>query len=160
MVEGRQKTGISIGSNLIILIFGIVTLTTFAVLSFVSANADSKLAKKSEEAVTAYYKADSVGEELLYKTDTMLKAMAEESENEIQYFEKIAEAFPEHYDSEKQILDFEEQMDEHLRIRIRLKVYYPVSAGTSYEIMSWNTESYDDYIIDDSMPVWTGEELE
>ena len=54
------------------MIFVVLCLTTFGVLSYVTANADYKLSKKNADAVTAYYQADSKANQLLKTIDSQL----------------------------------------------------------------------------------------
>ncbi|MDR0963406.1 MAG: hypothetical protein LBM60_02175 [Clostridium sp.] len=69
-----KKGGIrlSVGGSSILVIFVILTLTTFATLSLVSANADYNLSRKAMSAATEYYAADSQAEEMLMRIDTAL----------------------------------------------------------------------------------------
>lgn len=68
------KMSVGIGGPSIIMIFVILCLTTLGSLSLVTANADWKLTKKSADALTAYYKADSQAEEIIAAADADLKA--------------------------------------------------------------------------------------
>lgn len=52
------RTGLSIGTSSILVIFVLLCLVTFAVLSLVSANADSRLNEKNTAHVQAYYAAE------------------------------------------------------------------------------------------------------
>lgn len=54
-----RTSGISIGSASIIMVFAVLALTVFAVLSFVTANNEKKLAEKAKDAAVSYYDADS-----------------------------------------------------------------------------------------------------
>ena len=53
----KKQFGMNIGSASILLVFVILCLVSFAVLSIVSANADSKLSARVLERTTAYYAA-------------------------------------------------------------------------------------------------------
>ncbi|MBQ2092761.1 MAG: hypothetical protein II473_06230 [Clostridia bacterium] len=55
----RRPSGINIGSASIIMVFSVLCLTIFAVLTFITANHEYKLADKSAEYVKAYYDADT-----------------------------------------------------------------------------------------------------
>jgi hypothetical protein len=68
----RGGIRLSIGGSSILVIFVILTLTTFAALSLVSANADYSLSRKTMSASTQYYTADSRAEEMLMQIDTAL----------------------------------------------------------------------------------------
>jgi len=64
---------LSVGGSSIVVIFVILTLTTFATLSLVSARADQSLGRKSVEATEAYYAADARAEEILAEIDMLLQ---------------------------------------------------------------------------------------
>lgn len=68
------KMSVGIGGPSIIMIFVILCLTTLGCLSLVAAKADWKLTKKSADALTAYYKADSQAEEIIAAVDADIKA--------------------------------------------------------------------------------------
>lgn len=55
----RKSSGINIGSASIIMVFSVLCLTIFAVLTFVTANNEFKLAEKSSNAIKTYYEADT-----------------------------------------------------------------------------------------------------
>ena len=69
----------NIGSASILLVFVILCLVSFAVLSIVSANADSKLSARVLERTTAYYAACNQAEEQIASLDAAgeLKHMTE-----------------------------------------------------------------------------------
>lgn len=58
---------IGVGGASLLLIFVLLSLTTFATLSLVSANADKGMVDRDAQAVTNYYAADSIAEDMLAK---------------------------------------------------------------------------------------------
>ena len=64
----------NIGSASILLVFVILCLVSFAVLSIVSANADSKLSARVLERTTAYYAACNQAEQSLAGMDKSCNA--------------------------------------------------------------------------------------
>ena len=62
----------TIGFSSILVIFVMLSLTTFTVLTLVSANADYKLSKRVAERTTEYYSADTRAEEKLALIDDAL----------------------------------------------------------------------------------------
>jgi len=63
----HKKTAVrlSVGGLSILIIFVVLTLTTFAALSLVSARADNALSQKAMRAARQHYAADFIAEELL-----------------------------------------------------------------------------------------------
>ena len=60
----KQESGFkaNIGSSSLILIFIVMCLVTFGMLSLTSAKSDLSLANRNADAVTEYYRADTEGE--------------------------------------------------------------------------------------------------
>jgi len=159
MAENKDRAGISIGSTMLILIFGVLCLTTFAVLAMVSANADFKLADKSEKMVTAYYEADAKAEELLQEVDENLRLIYAKADNMDDYYGQVAKEYEDAFVTEDKMLHFTQIMNEQIQISMELEVTDPVLEEKFYKVAAWNTEYYGDYKIDTSISVWTGEEL-
>ena len=67
----------NIGSASILLVFVILCLVSFAVLSIVSANADSRLSTRVLERTTAYYDACNQAEQSLAGMDNTLRRVYE-----------------------------------------------------------------------------------
>lgn len=59
------NTGIGVGGSSVLAVFVVLCLTTFGVLSLVSARADLRLSQRAAEQVTLYYEADARGQFLL-----------------------------------------------------------------------------------------------
>ena len=60
-----SRSGLGVGGATILAVFVALCLTTFAVLSLLSARADLNLSRKAADAAAAYYAADSQGQALL-----------------------------------------------------------------------------------------------
>lgn len=67
-----QRYHVGIGMPSILMIFVVLCLTTFGVLSYSSANADYKLTVKHEEYMNEYYQADAKAQEILMEIDDIL----------------------------------------------------------------------------------------
>ena len=66
----KKQFGMNIGSASILLVFVILCLVSFAVLSIVSANADSRLSTRVLERTTAYYDACNQADDPEYRAKT------------------------------------------------------------------------------------------
>ena len=69
MAGQMSKHKINIGLTSLILIFIILCLATFSLLSLSSARGDQSLAARSARAVTEYYRADAEGEKWLKQAE-------------------------------------------------------------------------------------------
>ena len=70
--SSSKGTRLSVGGSSILVIFVILTLTTFATLSLVFAVSDHNSSIKTREAFGQYYTADGVAEDLLKEIDEIL----------------------------------------------------------------------------------------
>lgn len=95
---------IGVGGASLLLIFVLLSLTTFATLSLVSANADKGMVDRDAQAVTNYYAADSIAEEMLAKIG-----------------EIVAQTPPNGLVSALQAIQLENQLEIHLEEPILVK---------------------------------------
>lgn len=65
--QGSQGVGMGVGYVSVMLIFAVICLTIFAVLSFKAANSTDKFNERSGEFLREYYAADTVAKETLSK---------------------------------------------------------------------------------------------
>lgn len=75
----KDRGVINIGTTSLVLIFAVLALVTFALLSYSSADAQWKLAQKLADRTTAYYEAEAKAAEQLQGLDASLA-----SKNEVQ----------------------------------------------------------------------------
>ena len=120
----RPKRGmVSTGLSSFVLIFVMLSLMTFAVLSLVSAQADLRLSRKSAERTTAYYEAENAAGDVL--TDLLLAAR--EGQEELAARAAAAEV---------------------LAVEVKLS-----PGGTEWEIRRWQTVSQYEWDDDEPMNV-------
>lgn len=82
--------GMNIGTSSILMIFVILCLVSFATLSIVSANADSKLSLRVLERTTAYYNACNIAEECLADIDSTLQSVYLSTDSAEEYFSTVS----------------------------------------------------------------------
>lgn len=70
---------LGVGASSILMIFVVLCLTTFGILSYVTANADNKLSTKNAETVESYYTSAAAAEGKLQKIDTALISAGEDA---------------------------------------------------------------------------------
>lgn len=132
----KQKSfGSNIGSLSLVVVFSILSLTVFAILAYVSANSEYKLAKKFSQSVENLYAADYKAYETLEK----IKLGMETSETfTIDEYGRVSLFVP---------------VDEYRRLNVSALIL-----GEEIDIISWNTENTSTQAFDESLPVWTGNE--
>ena len=139
MKDNQHKiTSTNIGSLSLVMVFSVLILTVFAILSFVTAKNDYELAKKFASSAENYYIAD-------YKASEALEEIAKGKEPAC---EDISE-----YIINDNVFSFSVPIDEHQLLKVSAKV-----TESKFNILSWKAESISPQIFDESIPVWTGEE--
>ena len=87
----KKEFSMNVGLPSILLIFVILCLISFGVLSLVSANSDRKLSQKVLDRQAAYYNARNAAEENLYFIDQKLHNALVISSNQDEYISNIYE---------------------------------------------------------------------
>ena len=136
MAKTEMKSGANIGSASLILIFIVLCLGTFGLLSLTSANNDLELAKRNAAAVSGYYRADGEGEAFRMKA-------------------YLKEALGEAYRSEEDLAETEIAMESGQALSIKLKILWDGPERT--RVCQWTVYNREEYEIDQDMPVWAGE---
>ena len=131
MREGKNPAPVVGGSSLLV-IFAVLCLTVFAVLSLAQAQADRRLAQNSWSAVTGYYRADCQAQEILsrLRAGERPDGVTAEGEGVFSYACPIADT-------------------QTLQVRVRL-------AGERDEILGWQAEFTADWQADDDRDLWDG----
>ena len=125
---GMPATG---GSSLLV-IFAVLALTVFAILSISTVTADQKLADKSAASVEAYYEADCQAEMILA--------------------EIRSGKLPEGVKKDGKRYSYKCQVTDTLTLEVEVLV-----KKEEYEVLRWQMVSAADWQNDESLPVWDGE---
>lgn len=133
----RQETGGAggtplIGGSSLFVIFAVLCLTVFALLSLSTVRADQSLQQASAEAVTGYYAADQAAEEILaqLRAGKTPEGVTDRGEGRYAYACPI---------SERQTLQVEVQV-----------------TGVDYQVLRWQAVSTLDWQADENIEVWNG----
>ena len=144
-----NRSGIGVGSASIVLVFAVLCLTVFSLISYMVASNEKNLVDVKLELVTGYYEADSLAEYILY-----------DIRNATNEREEIPATI--------RGVDINKGRDEDLNIDTiyflcnisDIKALY-VNLGIhndSIDILSWQMYDTDEWVFDDSINVWTGAE--
>jgi hypothetical protein len=153
-MAGRNSQGIHVGSTSILMVFSVLCLTIFAVLSFVTTNYERKLSEKTAAAVLNFYEADSHAEEILAEMQKMLNAYTEPG---------LIDEFSAQFEQEDFLVSpledpmnfsfsFEVPIDEKQVLHISATVKNGIIMVNSWIILSTGSWS-----VDNRLNVWTGE---
>ena len=124
------SAGMNVGSSSILVTFVLLCLVTFAPLSFVSANADNRLAKATGDRVSAYYSAKSLAEVNLANIDSLLTKHAK-MYDEKEYFNNIEDLFKDNSnytitrEADNTFIHYEIPVTNNQDLCVTLKVVYP-----------------------------------
>lgn len=150
----KKKTfsaGMNVGSSSILVTFVLLCLVTFAALSFVSANADNKLAKQTAERVSAFYAADCTAEINLANIDGQLNMLVNNVSTEKEFYEGIEDLFSDNnlytviYNNDDVYINYEIPVNDIQSLSVSLKAVYPKNEGdSSFIISEW--ETYTTYV--------------
>lgn len=125
----RQSSGINIGSASIIMVFSVLCLTVFAVLTFVTANNEYKLSVKSADQVKAYYAADTGATETMAQIENIVRTTSSYGliTNEVSSLGVTTETV-----SGKLELSYSEKMDDYQELHVKL-----VYDGSRLSVKQW-----------------------
>ena len=143
-MDKKKNFPMNIGLSSILLIFVVLCLVSFSILSIVSANADKKLSLKVLNRTIAYYNACNEAETTLRDVDEQLHTIYSSSADTSSYLASISTLEQSyHYP----ISDLQE-------LEVTLNYPVPESANdTFYEIISWKVINLQDVKYDEQLHV-------
>lgn len=147
-----MRRTMNIGTTSLILIFIVLCLATFGLLSLSTARGEWNLAEKNAGAVRTYYEADAKGERFVAMADRVLQEVREQGLTGDARENMLTERL-EGYHQADGIVRADIGMDFGQALCIELKI----TEDSDYQIQSWNVYNREDYEIDHSIPVWTGD---
>ncbi len=153
MNEKQSGGRANIGTSSLILIFIILCLTIFGLLSLSSAGSDWKLAQKNAQSIKGYYEADSLAVEFTAMVEETL-AECEKDGDEETFWQLVKERLGEYYREETKTVETDMEMLYGQMLHVALEIDRKEETG--YRVLAWNVYHSVDYEIDRSMPVWTG----
>ncbi len=130
----KKQFGMNVGSASILLVFVILCLVSFAVLSIVSANADSKLSARVLERTTAYYTACNQAEQSLAGMDNTLRRVYASSDSADVYFSSVGHG-------KSYVIPISDLQS----LQVTIEILYPESEeDTFYQITAWQVLNTDE----------------
>lgn len=153
MAAESSRNKVNIGASSLILIFIVLCLSTFGLLSLSSAQGDLKLAERNAAAVQGYYEADSKGIQWLKEIDQILMEEMKEGADSYQCSLKIKDRLGDIYNQETGIISTDIPMERGQSLHIELSL---MCGEQRYQILSWYVYDSGEFEIDTAMPVWEG----
>lgn len=150
-MEIKQKA--NIGSSSLILIFIILCLVTFGLLSLSNSKSDWNLAAKNADAVQTYYNADGQGVDFLRMADQTVRTIWTQTLDPQDRKEKLKEQLKGFYQDESDTVQTDIPMDFGQVLHIALQF----DENADYRILSWKVYNQDVYDIENKISVWDGQ---
>ena len=166
LMRKQVSIGVSVGTSLILVIFVMLCLTTFAALSLVSANRDFILSQKTAASTTLYYSADSRAETRLAEIDRILQDAQAASGSRSDYLVRCKEALAAEggvdlFDLAAEggglQLGYAVSAGESAELQVRLQVLYAPQDGARYQRLNWSTRSTVEWEGGNNADLWDGE---
>lgn len=133
--QKNSSPGMSVGSSSILSIFVILTLTTFAMLTLLTANADYKLSKKVATSTQEYYIADALAAQTLSEIDFIVF----EEEDPISSLQKAGYTVVDEGDI--YIVSYALPINDIKQLYVQLQYAKDAPKQTGeYEILSWQVQ--------------------
>ncbi|HIQ75463.1 MAG TPA: hypothetical protein IAA51_13725 [Candidatus Cottocaccamicrobium excrementipullorum] len=150
----NRRRSVNLGSSSLILIFIVLCLGTFALLSLSSAKKDLDLAERNEQAVAEYYRADGKGEEFLMEADRAFSQALEKHPDNPDAF--LRETLGDAWNGERKQAEIQIPMANGQALSIVLGLSWE-EGEKQLKVMEWRVVNVEDYEIDQNLPVWDGQ---
>ncbi len=158
----RNRTApaiISTGTTSIVLIFVLLCMLTFSVLSLVSAQANLRLSRLSAQRTTDYYAAENAANEILIDIeDAAQSAVQANYRSSIDYASFAGEVVKRMRQPDAVsvtgdgLLSYQVPLGEDQNLQVELRVFpEPGDGGRHYEVRVWQAVSRYDWTPDDSL---------
>lgn len=159
-MKEKRQIPLGVGISSILLIFVILCLLTFAVLSLVSANTDYKLVQKNSSHTHEIYEAENSANEFINQIDSVLEATYQSTASS-QYLEAVKgnlSTFPEFTFLSDNQLSFAIKVNETQNLQVVLTLNSEIKKGDFfYQIDTWKLVNTNTWEPDATLPVYTGE---
>jgi len=144
MSTSKKNFPMNIGLSSVLLIFVVLCLVSFGVLSIVSANADYKLSRKVADRSLTYYEACNQAQDTLREVDETLHTLYVQAESQEAYLNSVSLLESEY---RYPISDLQELV-------VALEYPYPASQSDSfYTITAWQVVSTENIEYDEHLSV-------
>jgi len=139
-----NKSGVGVGSASIVLVFAVLCLTVFSLITYVVAGNDKALIDAKVGLVTGYYEADALAEQIL------AELIAADTTPGSILGVNINTRFDENIGVERTYYFCHVSDIKALYVSLVIR-------DDSYDILDWRMYDTDDWIFDESINVWPGE---
>lgn len=156
MAKQEIRYRANIGGPSLILIFIVMCLVTFGMLSLSAAKSQRELAERNASAVKEYYLTDSEGEEFYQMVLEEVKEIKRNAPEPSDYEALLAKELGDYYLPEEGIVTTQIPMAHSQALSIELSPSF-LGEGEVW-VRKWKVIQTEDYTVDTSMPVYHGGE--
>lgn len=150
----RQAPFVNIGSSLLLVIFLVLCLVTFATLSLSSARSDESFSRRMADRKTEYYEAAGQAEDLLAQIDQHLEQTASKGgENRWKTLDFTGISPKIHYDSSSAAVSYQVPINDKqaLDVVLALNTGEDTAQSGYYRIEKWQTVNTEKWESDDTL---------
>ncbi len=137
----------ALGGSSLLVVFAVLALTVFALLSLSTVRADVRLGDAAAQAVSGYYEADCKAQEILARLRNGEKAPEEV---------ELALFIAERVDSGETYYEYAVPISDTQELQAEVLVD---PADGSYSVLRWQAVAVGEWEPDDSLNVWDGEDI-
>lgn len=150
-----NTSGLGVGYVSVMIIFAVICLTIFAVLSFSAASSSDGFNERSGDYLKQYYAADSAAKSKLAQLDGIAKIAAETGFFEDEFESAVSERI-EGVALSRIAGGFSAVWTEKINDRQELSVEVNLTSSGDYEITRWQTGTISEDSSDSHLGVWDG----
>ena len=139
----ENKGGIGVGSASIVLVFAVLCLTVFSLITYVVASNDKALVDAEARLVTGFYEADALAERVIAEIleSGLVPGNVQGVDIESQWDDFLG----------AELVEFTCPISEKKALYVRLAVY-----ENSHDVLSWQMYDTDQWDFNDRLNVWPG----
>ena len=148
-MKKKFKGGINVGTSSVLTAFVLLSMVSFAALTYLSAHSDLNLSRQTAERTSEYYEANALGELYMANIEGQLSKHVKNCHNAGDYYSKVPELFADNdsiiasEESSKDdpvTLSYTVPINDSLTLYVTLKTHYPDETDERlFHIESWNT---------------------
>jgi len=138
-----NKGGIGVGSASIVLVFAVLCLTVFSLITYVVAANDKALVEAEAQLVAGYFEADALAERIV--AEIMV------SDHIPAYVQGVSIESHWDFDLGADVVEFSSEISDKKALYVRV-AFRP----GSYDVLSWRMYDTDEWSFDDRINVWQG----
>ena len=156
----NRKSGFTgAGLSTLLLVFVMLCLIVFSVLSLSTARADLEMSQKVADRTKGYYQAQGRASERLKAIDSVLARQYNETDRKASYLQGAQTALQqdltvtEMENGQGLLCVYTEPINETQQLRVELQITEPEKEESYVQILSWEAEQIEDWNGDTGLPV-------